>query len=316
MQSFWNHRWFPTPRKMLVFFGLLGVLLLQDAGQAAPPTKQGILFWIRKDGDHSIEDVKVEKIQPRWIQPKRRELRVWKRKDLQVQKRIRVRGILLDRLIQQYNPPTGLDLALLHFENGVIIPYAWRYPTVSKKLRPLVAFSWKSPSGWSTVFPMIQTPAIPYTMQHPIRFEKNKILVATLEHPGMDKRILKSFSPWQHVGSLLGVEFVHAGAYYKQFTVKGGAEIQKGFELFKRNCQYCHGAREVGAKRGWDFVRPLPVYEHRRNAKRLFNHIKYRITGEQARMPALPHMTLAEARALWLWLRAIAKQEMPPYKRY
>ena len=123
------------------------------------------------------------------------------------------------------------------------------------------------------------------------------------------------FSPWKHVDSLTGIELVSAKAYYAQLDVDPDPKVRAGFRLFQQSCQFCHGARKVGAAFGWDFVEPTPIYSYR-GGKNLFYHVKYKpldATAKGLLMPALSYMTEEDAAALSRWLRAVATKPMPSY---
>jgi len=71
----------------------------------------------------------------------------------------------------------------------------------------------------------------------------------------------------------------------------------------------------MGAAFGWDFVEPVAMYSYR-GERNLFYHVKFRpqdAVSKGLQMPALSHMSEADAAAVWQWLRAVATHPMPGY---
>jgi mono/diheme cytochrome c family protein len=232
------------------------------------------------------------------------------------------RGIYLRALLERVAPEAGIDLAILHFANGMAIPLPFRDREVMKRLDPFVARGLRAEPNGPVVngaFPRIakqQSKADGRADARPIKFAGNKMVVIERWHPTVSAKALGVFSPWVHADTLVGIELANAPAYYGQFDVAGGAEVRKGLEQFRQNCQFCHGARGVGAKHGWDFVEPTPMYSYRSKARNLFFHVAYKPSDAPERglmMPALRHMTEADAGVLWQWLKAVATETMPAY---
>ena len=125
-------------------------------------------------------------------------------------------------------------------------------------------------------------------------FSGNKLVVAVLWHPAVAAAAQPAFSPWRHTDTLTGIELVAAQAYYRQFDVGGGDMVQRGQAVFQQSCQFCHGVRKVGAKFGWDFVEPTPIWSYHRPAKNLFLHVAYKPLDAAERglmMPAMRFMS-------------------------
>jgi mono/diheme cytochrome c family protein len=142
------------------------------------------------------------------------------------------------------------------------------------------------------------------------------MVVAELWHPAVSDKARGRFSPWSQVDSLVAVEFVQAAPYYRQFAVDPTPAVSAGLTVFEGSCQFCHGARRVGAKFGWDFVEPTPLYAYREGERRLYYHVHYRRLDapEVGRnMPALNFMTESDAGQLWQWLKAVGTRPMTPY---
>jgi hypothetical protein len=81
-------------------------------------------------------------------------------------------------------------------------------------------------------------------------------------------------------------------------------------------CQFCHGARSVGAAFGWDFVEPIPLHAYR-SPETLFLHVRYRdgLAPEKGlMMPAFKDLGPRDARAVWRWLRDLGEQPLRSYE--
>ena len=101
-----------------------------------------------------------------------------------------------------------------------------------------------------------------------------------------------------------------------QFEVGGGDPVQRGQAVFQGSCQFCHGVHKVGAKFGWDFVEPAPIWSLHRPSKNLFLHVAYKPLDAAERglmMPAMSFMSQDDAELLWHWLKAVASNALPPY---
>jgi len=147
-------------------------------------------------------------------------------------------------------------------------------------------------------------------------FSGNKIVVAVLWHPAVAAAAQPTFSPWRHTDTLTGIELVSSKAYYLQFAVGGDDFVPRGQAVFQQSCQFCHGVRKVGAKFGWDFVEPAPIWTVHRQPKNLFLHVAYKPLDAAERglmMPAMRFMSQDDAALLWRWLKAVASNPTPAY---
>jgi mono/diheme cytochrome c family protein len=232
------------------------------------------------------------------------------------------RGIPLQAAIDRFAPDAGLDLAILHFRNGMAVPVPFRDAAVMKRLDPFIARGMETnPAGPIRVdfFPDIPKEAAAKgaaTDVRPITFSGNKLVVADRWHPAVRPSALAVFSPWAHVDTLASIELVTATPYYGQFDPGIDTAARWGFELYRETCQFCHGARKVGATFGWDFVEPLPLYGWRNEVRNLYYHVAYKPIDAPERglmMPAMKFMTEHDAEMLQHWLRAVATKPMPPY---
>jgi mono/diheme cytochrome c family protein len=185
------------------------------------------------------------------------------------------------------------------------VPLTFRDAAAMKRLDP-----WLAIGSFAPIRAKGQPPEA-----RPITFAGNKIVVAERWHPAVPEGA-REFSPWDHVDSLVGIELVEAAPYWAQFDVSAEPKVQQGLALVRQTCAFCHGARKIGAKLGWDLVEPYPLYSYRRPDTRLYYHIAYNpwnAAEKGLRMPALKFMTKEDAAAVWQWLKAIAEKPMPAY---
>lgn len=253
----------------------------------------------------------------------------------------RFRGVRLQSLLDAYGPPANTDLALLHFENGMVVPVPFRDAATMKKLdlfvaRTLWAKDERGKEGWRSVFPDLPKKGAEHRDRRPIHFRDNKVVSATRWHPNVPDRMTATFSPWSYVDRLWGIELAQATAYAQQFDLSpahgsapnvspdagngtskkaSGVSVQAGRRVFAERCQFCHGISEVGARFGWDFLVPMPLHVYR-PPDSLLLHVKYREGNAPERglmMPAFPDITAAEVGALWLWMEAADQTGPRPY---
>ena len=228
------------------------------------------------------------------------------------------KGIGLDALIARYSPPPDVDLALLHFANGMQVPLAFRDAETVKRLSPFLARGVQLGPGSPmriARFPNVSRPRSGFVDVRPIAFTGNKLVIADSGHPDVPPAAREALSPWAQTDTLTGIEFVSRVAYYAQFDVDPDPAAKAGHKLFTQSCTFCHGVRGIGASFGWDFVEPTPIYDYR-NRRSLFLHVKYKPLDASARgiqMPALSYMTEDDARSIWVWLKAVATHPPAPY---
>jgi mono/diheme cytochrome c family protein len=226
-------------------------------------------------------------------------------------------GVPVRTLLKGFESDQTLDLAILHFANGMAVPLAFRDRTTMGRLEPFVARAHASSARepLTASFPPIRKEgAVPDP--RPTQFSGNKLVVADLWHPDVTTATGAVFSPWARVDTLVSVELVSAASYYAQFDVTTEPLVQRGLALFRANCQFCHGARHVGASFGWDFVDAPTIYDAQGSAANLYHHIAYRprnATELGLLMPALGSLTEEDAGYLQRWLQAVATRPMPAY---
>lgn len=230
--------------------------------------------------------------------------------DAQYGKAYRFRGVPLARLLGDV--PAGYDLALLRFENGMVIPLPFRDAAAMARLDPFLARAMviaeeaDDRPTWHPHFPPIYKKGAEAVDRRPITFTGNKLVVKERWHPLVSEKAAATFSPWAVCDSLVGIELVRAESWWRQFDA--GKNTAAGQAVFQHRCAFCHGARHLGAGFGWDFVEPVPLHGWR-DAKSLQLHVRYRETDAPQRglmMPVQADMSDAEGRALWGWLEAIA----------
>jgi mono/diheme cytochrome c family protein len=244
------------------------------------------------------------------VDPARLTVREEARFDLQYGAKLRFRGLPLKVLLAELEPPRGTDAAVLHFRNGMAVPVPLAAPP---DVWLAVALA-DEKGAWSADFPPVYKGGADRD-RRPIRFEGNKLVAATPDHPDVPARLRDSgFTPWRHADSLAGVEFVDRAAYDAQFDVSPAAH--EGYAVFLGTCRFCHGARHVGASLGWDFVEPLPAAEYRATAANLLDHVTIRASDAPERglmMPAIAAFTPEDAAAVHAWMKALAAQPLRPY---
>lgn len=243
------------------------------------------------------------------------------RMDAQYLRQRDYRGIPLAALIAAGKPAASVDLALLHFGNGMAIPLPFRDEAVMKRLDPILATGIRMKPG--EAFRMGKFPAVAKPGEgkdgRPIVFGANKVVVAERWHPMVPAGAASgpvTFSPWTYADSLVDIELVRSEPYYAQFDVGTEPLAKAGFAVFRQACQFCHGARKIGAQHGWDFVEPAPLFEHRKPAGNLYFHIKLNPADALPRglmMPALSFVTEEDAKGVWQFMKALAERPLRPY---
>ncbi len=297
-----------------------GVLILAPSGLLAaptpPPPGAEIELWVRGEGKPTDGDAPRERSQH--VDLDKLPLVDMVRFDAQYGRAHPYRGVALSAVLSRLGPAASLDLAILHFANGMAVPLPFRDAETMSRLDPFIARG----MGVEAKDP-IQVGAFPSIPKQdaradarPIAFTGNKIVVADKWHPALSDKVQAAFSPWTHTDSLVSIEFAESKPYYRQFDVGADAKVQRGLALFQQSCQFCHGARQTGARFGWDFVEPMPMYTYRKAQMNLFYHVAYKPLDAAERglmMPAMRFMTEDDAAAVWQWLRAVATKPMPAY---
>ena len=228
------------------------------------------------------------------------------------------RGVLLEALFEKAPPAAGADLALLHFQNGMLIPVRFRSADELKKLGVFLAvgIADRAPEQGGTFtekFPPATRLDATGPERRPLTFDGSKVVASAAWHPMVEARATKTFNPWQFADTLVAIEYVRELAWYGQFDY--GAATRAGLAVFKGRCQFCHGVQKVGASYGWDVAEPYPLYKHRA-PKSLALHTRYRERDAAERglmMPAFPEISIPEVEAIWKWFEAAGTTEQPRY---
>jgi mono/diheme cytochrome c family protein len=303
----------------LVVVGTLAAGRASQAAAAKPgaaATPSTVEIWIRAGG--AMQGDQAPRVRTQRLDLDALRLVDGKRFDAQYGGPRAMRGIALSSVIDTFAPDPSLDLAILHFANGMAVPVPFRDADVMKRLDPFIARGMETHAGGPVragFFPDIRRKGATEDPR-PIVFSGNKLVVAVLWHPAIGAAAQPAFSPWRHADTLTGIELVAAKPYYRQFDVGGGELVQRGQGVFQQSCQFCHGVRKVGAKFGWDFVEPAPIWSVHKPAKNLLLHVAYKPLDAAERglmMPAMKFMSQDDAALLWRWLKAVATNPMPAY---
>lgn len=301
-------------RLLLLSLFIPGFQTFAKGSTAASPKKTGEhwTMWSRHAGSHS-DDAQIPKDQMRDVYVSQFKLERRKKSDEQYHRPETFLGIPLVTLIKSYKPKFQDNAVILHFANGMAVPLPLD-DDVLAKLDVFVATKICPAKGpCAAEFPSVSRDDV-YSVTSdplPLTFKWNKVVVSDPWHPNVPKARSQIFSPWRHVDTLTGLEFVHWDKYAGQFQL-GAPEGEK---VFFERCQFCHGVRHVGASFGWDVVIPLPLHE-KRTPETLHNHVKY--PKIQARemgisMPTQGDVTPEEMRAVWAWMKLAQKQKLKPY---
>lgn len=272
---------------------------------AAPKAGSVIEIWRRGDGPSGDQGPPHERA--RRVSLDHIRLENVERYDAQYARVEKYRGVPLQTLLDQL-PDKWVDLAILHFANGMAIPLPFRDQVTMKRLAPFVARG--------STFPAIPKKDTPLD-RRPIEFSGNKLVVADRWHPDVLPESQPGFSPWVHADTLVGIELVAAGPYYAQFEASTEPGARRGSALFRQSCQFCHGVHRVGATFGWDFVDSPAINSYEDSSANLYHNVAYKPRNAAElglMMPPLAFLTEAAADDVRQWLRAISSAPLPPYR--
>ena len=300
-------------RRGHLFLAVLGLATNVQMASWSYAAASGISLWTRHSGSYS-DDQNPTKSKTQVFEFAPGKLVQRRMLDVQYGYTANYRGRPLVEVIASYKHAANDDLALLHFANGMIVPVPLDEADI-KRLDAFVAVEVCPKKGACSgdFSEVAKEDAYSVTGDpRPITFTWNKIVVPTLWHPEVPEARQHIFTPWHHVDTLTGIEFVNSAAYYRQFDL---AEAE-GLSVFRQRCQYCHSARYVGSRYGWDFVTPLPIFE-KRPPEQLLNHVKYPKTMAKRMglmMPNQSDVTEPEMKAIWRWMKKAASRPLPSYK--
>ena len=311
----------------VVLFVLVGLLPLPAS--AAPGSV--VEIWVARAHAHrDLDEASRERFQRLDLDALAND--TVERPDVQYDGTYWYRGVSLGALLDHYAPEQSIDLALLHFANGMVVPWPFRDAAVNARVRPFVARS----MALTAEGPFVPGQFEPMAKKlegapdvRPIAFSGNHLVAASRFHPDVPARASASFSPWSQVDSLVGIELVVRAAYVRQLEAPGSAEVRAGSLIFQQSCVFCHAVHGVGGGFGWDFVDPDPIYSdawvqhfgsapayetgYRDPLTSLSVHVRFVVPNSAGRrMPALSHLSASEVRALYTWMRALP-HALPDY---
>ncbi len=299
-------------------------LIIEPLEKPQPPPPllgwRGVSIWTRTAGQYA--DGKEV--------PKTREMRVlWKKIKLETRKMFDVqyhgnrtyKGVWVHTLLRQYRKPRYVNLALLHFRNGMVVPYPLKTVPGRDPMPVFVAVKMKETKGWTRHFPMVmRTPALPiYKDNRPVWFRGNKVVVQKGDHPHVLDHVAGNIQIWKRVNTLTGIELVNEDAYYKQFAGPNKPTVRKGWLMYRGACQFCHGAHRMGATYGNDFVKPLAMFYFAYNVDELHYHVTFKSADAMHRgkaMPAIKEMPKVQVGYLWQWMKGVVRHSVPAYQPY
>ena len=258
--------------------------------------------------------------------------REWTGKDAQYDSAMRMRGIPLERLWSASPPEAELDLALLHFDDGLLVPVPFRDATYMERAAPqVVRANAANASGPMHPGELVALHRPPTREDlRPVTIHGNKIVVGDPSLPSMLESTRGDLSPWRYADSLHAVELVNRAGWVARFDA--GPSAVPGRDVYVGSCVMCHAVRGVGGAMGWDFVAPYPIYSEAWMTKfkgenpeltdaseredlpgrtLLALHVRQRAGDRTRSMPALRGMTGGQVRALWVWLQAQAHGAAP-----
>lgn len=235
--------------------------------------------------------------------------------DTQYDKTLTYKGIALRTLLKRYKVDKQSDLALLHFENGIVLPVPIKLAKLQSPMRVFVATHWKKGKRWTRSFPSLYV--YPKNKRALVSFDQNKVVSEKKAHPMMAPHLSDDLSIWRRVDSLKGIELVQEEAYYGQFQVSKSRTHKRGYRVYRHACQFCHGIRKVGASYGPDFTLPVSVHLYINEPKMLRFHLNKRSVyanrlGQM--MPAMKRLTGREGKDVWGWMKGLWKmKKLRPY---
>lgn len=226
-------------------FVLLCVLATATTSRADRDSKgRFIEVWVR--GAQTPEGEEPRRLQSRRFDLDRIAKTEVERYDVQYDRVAHYRGIALRSLLDEVRPQATVDLAILHFANGMAVPVPFRDRNTMVRLDPFIAREYRASAAAprSTAFPGISKEGGTEDPR-PIAFAGNKVVLRDRWHPDVRPNTEATFSPWMKVDTLTDVELVVGAAYYAQFDVGEEPSVRKGFALYRANCQLAARARHA-----------------------------------------------------------------------
>jgi hypothetical protein len=284
------------------------------SGYAHSETGSNIEMWTRRAGDYRVPGV-IEPINKIKVDlDKVLANKPVKLFDLQYKKTFIYKAVALSQLISQYKKlPSYVDTAILQFDNGMHIPVPL---SEFSRINAFIARKILVNGKFVSDFPELSKQDEERRDPRPLKFVGNKLVVSKSWHPSNQLEGKDAFTPWLFTSAIVGIEFVNEQAYFNQFLSKNSSAESVGSDIFKQRCQFCHSVIGVGARYGWDFVDPLPIYKQK-TVQNLLYHVKYPKWDALQRglmMPAQKDISENEAQKLWNWMKIMAEEKLQSYK--
>lgn len=285
---------------------LLAVMFLRPTTAVAEPSVV-IEMWLKKPGTTTLNAAKGNLKSLNLVGLKYDELESY---DLQYEKQVKVRGFHVRDLLSLYKPmPENVDVLNLVTKNGMIVPIS--IARLRKDVQVFIAIEILRDGKWSRDFPESVRPRENDAKEVPVKFAGNKIVV------GKNWRATDTgFTPWRHMDSLSGIEFIESTAYNAQFQnpAKPNSEL-RGRLAFLAHCQYCHGIGQVGASRAPDLSNLVKALGKDAPEKIL---AQVRAPGSNGlyphAMPAQQDFSAKDAKELAEWLDSVRGAPLAPYE--
>ena len=263
----------------------------------------------RAPGQRSWKGAPVRDINSRMVDPAKHATRTGRVFDHQYGRNIEIKSLGLRELVGMYHPRlVGMDLAILHFSNGILFPLPLNMLKTNPE--PLIATAIRQKGRWTATFPPVRLHQSGSVQK--VSFKGNKLVVGR----SWLKKYAKAtkygeLDPFRRAGSLVGVEFVDSNAWFAQFRVASEKSHFRGRMVYFKRCQFCHSIRGLGATHGPDF--DSPRVSRYFTAKKIYTHV--RLAGRKGGgMPGQGDFTKAEARDFALWLKGVKKTALTEYR--
>ena len=203
-----------------------------------------------------------------------------------------VRGLSLAELLRKVKPPKSADTVIFEFENGMRLKAALRDKRSVASI--FVAFTHGSDLGrFDRVYRLhprgqINCPKVVYS------------------------RKVSGFTAWRYTSRVSALRLVSWSAYQAQVAQPTRQKPRgRGWKLYARHCQSCHGFGGRGASYGPDFIsgiaaayRRVPPLKATDKSRHPSLHEKVR-GAVKGRMPSLAHISNTDIGALWRWLHKV-----------
>ena len=264
-------------------------------------------MWLRRPVASGGDSIKGNLLPLDLKGPKPEELESY---DVQYERRVKVRGLHLRDIVGIFKPiPENVDVILLHTRRGMVVPIS--IARLRKDIQVFIALEIQKDGKWSTAFPASIHVEAQSSKEVPTTFSGNKVVV------GEEWRATETgFTPWRHLDSLVGIEFVESTAYANQFrNAKNATAGLKGSVVYLAHCQFCHGVKGVGATRGPELTAAVQNY-----GKDAVDRIHRQVQSPGAAgmyphfMPQQKDVTKDDIKDLVHWLDLLRGGSLAPYE--